>query len=183
MDKPLHDAELAHVELEQLIHLFFDDESQLGHFEEIAADQVPEPSRSLLSHDQHMTVTVEKHHQSSVDVKVLQTRTDGDHYSRKILLTRQTDGGVVQYGIVRLNKSFIAPEVREEIERQETPLGRILINHGVLRVVKLLSLLKIECGPELAREFAFEVGQTCYGRTALIYCDGSPAIELLEIVS
>ena len=183
MDKRLSDADLAHVELEQLIHLFFDDEAQLGQFEEVVADQVPEPSRSLLSHDQHMTVTVEKHHQTSVDVKVLQSRTDGDHYSLKSLLTRQSDGGVVQYGIVRLNKSFLDPDVRDEIERQGMPLGRVLINHDVLRKVKLLSLLKIQCGPELASQFGFEVGQICYGRTALIYCDGAPAIELLEIVS
>lgn len=183
MDKRLNPAPSADVELEQLIQLFFDDASQLGHFEEVVASQVPEPSRSLLAHDQHMTVTVEKHHQSSVDVNVLETRTDGDHYSRKILLTRHSDAGVVQYGIVRLNKSYLASDVREEIERRETPLGRILINHDVLREVKLLSLLKIECGPELASKFGFGVGQICYGRTALIYCDGSPAIELLEIVS
>ncbi len=183
MDKRLNSADLAHVELEQLIKLFFDDMAQLGQFEEVTADQVPEPSHSLLAHDQHMTVTVEKHHQTDVDVEVLQTRTDGEHYSRKILLKRKSDGGVVQYGIVRLNKSCLAPDVRQEIERQELPLGRILINYGVLRVVKLLRLLKIKCGPELASEFGFEVGQICYGRTALIYCDGSPAIELLEIVS
>jgi len=183
MDKRLSDAELAHVELEQLIHLFFDEEDQLGQFEEVSPGQVPEPSRSLLAHDQHMTVTIEQHHQTRVDVKVLQTRTDRDHYSRKSLLTRKSDGGVVQYGIVRLNKSFLAPEVRGEIERQEIPLGRILINHDVLRVVKLLSLLKIHCGPELASQFGFQEGQICYGRTALIYCDGAPAIELLEIVS
>lgn len=183
MDKPSNLTGMAHVELEQLIQLFFEDAATLGQFEEVAADQIPEPSRTLLTHDQHMTVTVETHYQTSVDVKVLQTRTDGDHYSRRILLTRKSDDGVVQYGIVRLNRSVLAPDVRDEIERQEIPLGRILINHGVLRAVKLLSLLKIRCGSELASAFEMEVGQICYGRTALIYCDGSPAIELLEIVS
>jgi chorismate-pyruvate lyase len=179
----LNPADSAGVELDVLIELFFEDAGKLGRFEEVNADSVPEPSRALLAHDQHMTVTVERHHASPVDVKVIQTRTDGEHYSRKILLTRQSDGGVVQYGIVRLNKAYLLPEVQAEIERQETPLGRILINHDVLRVVKLLNLFKIECGIELAEEFGFDVGQVCYGRTALIYCDGSPAIELLEIVS
>ena len=179
----MNPADSAGVELDVLIKLFFEDADKLGRFEEVIANDVPEPSRSLLAHDQHMTVTVEKHHASPVDVKVLQTRTDDDHYSRKILLTSQSDGGVVQYGIVRLNKTYLLPLVQAEIERQETPLGRILINHKVLRVVKLLSLFKIECGAELAEEFGFEVGQVCYGRTALIYCDGAPAIELLEIVS
>lgn len=179
----LNPTDSANVGLQDLIQLFFEDMSLLGRFEEVAAEDIPEPSRSLLAHDQHMTVTVERHHASCVDVKVLESRTDGEHYSRKILLSRKTDGGVVQYGIVRLNKALIDPVVRDEIEQQETPLGRILINHSVMRAVKLLNLFKIQCGAELAREFGFEVGQICFGRTALIYCDGAPAIELLEIVS
>ena len=175
-------ADSADVELESLIGLFFEDASELGRFEEVTAEQVPEPSRSLLAHDRHMTVTVEKYHGSPVDVQVLQSRTDGDLYSRKILLTRQSDGRVVQFGIVRLHMSVLSPEVSAEIERMETPLGRILINHGVFRVVKLLSLLKIQCGSELAETMGLEVDQECYGRTARIFCDGAPAIELLEIV-
>ena len=178
----MNPADFADVKLERLINLFFADADGLGSFEEVSADQVEEPSRSLLAHDHHMTVTLEDYHQSPVDVKVLQSRTDGDRYSRKILLSRQSDGGVVQYGIVRLDLSVLSPEVRKEIENQQTPLGRILINHGVLRAVKLLSLLRIESGPELAAAFGFETGKICFGRTALIYCDGSPAIELLEIV-
>jgi chorismate-pyruvate lyase len=178
----LNSADFADVELDLLIKLFFDNADGLGSFEEVSAEQVEEPSRTLLAHDHHMTVTLEEYHNSPVDVKVLQSRTDGDHYSRKILLTRQSDGGVVQYGIVRLNLSILAPDVRQEIENQQTPLGRILINHNVLRVVKLLSLLRIKSGPDLAAAFGFEIGQICFGRTALIYCDGAPAIELLEIV-
>ncbi len=179
----MNPADSADVELELLIKLFFDDAKQLGQFEEVTANQVTEPSRSLLAHDHHMTVTVEKHHGTSVDVKVLETRTDDQHYSRKILLTRQSDGAVVQYGIVRLNMGVLSPEVSEEILKQETPLGRILINHNVLRVVKLLSLLKIKAESELAGAFGLEAGEIVYGRTALIYCDGAPAIELLEIVA
>lgn len=179
----MNQRDLSTVELEALLKLFFENGSELGTFVETTADQVPEPSRSLLAHDCHMTVTLEKHHYSPVDVKVLATRTDGGRYSRKILLTRQSDGMVVQYGIVRLDMSVLASEVRKEIEAQETPLGRILIAHDVLRKVKLLSLFKIQCGEELTKSLGFETGQVCYGRTALIYCDGAPAIELLEIVS
>ena len=179
----MNPADFADVELEILIKLFFEDGRQLGEFKEVTADKVPEPSRSLLAHDHHMTVTVEKHHESPVDVAVLESRTDGEHYSRKILLKRQSDEGVVQYGIVRLNMAVLSPEVRIEIEAKKIPLGRILINHDVLRVVKLLSLFEIKCGSDLAAAIGFQEGQICYGRTALIYCDGSPAIELLEIVS
>ncbi|MDG1874927.1 MAG: hypothetical protein P8J27_13515 [Mariniblastus sp.] len=178
----MNSPDFADIELEILIKLFFKDTNRLGLFKEVATDDIPEPSRSLLGHDHHMTVTLEEHHGSSVDVQVLATRIDGEHYSRKILLTRKPDNKVVQYGIVRLNTSVLADEVRQEIEAQQIPLGRVLINHDVMREVKLLSLFQIQCGVELAESFGFEVGDVCYGRTALIYCDGSPAIELLEIV-
>lgn len=178
----MNSADFADVELELLIKLFFEKPSNLGVFEEIMPQQVAEPSRQLLAHDHHMTVTLEQFHKSPVDVQVLESRHDGDRYSRKILLSRQSDDAVVMYGIVRLNLSVLSPNVRQEITGQQTPLGRILINHNVLRAVKLLNLFRIQAGPDLANAFGFETGHTCYGRTALIYCDGSPAIELLEVV-
>ena len=178
MNQPNH----ADVELDLLIGLFFDDQSQLGEFVEADANEIPQPQRQLLAHDRHMTVTVERHHQALVDVRVLKLLLEGDSYSRKIVLTRQSDDAVVQFGIVRLNLALMDPEVREEIEAQQTPLGRILINHNVMREVKLLKLYRVAVGPELAQAFEIEPGALCFGRTALIYCNGSPAIELLEIV-
>ena len=175
-------ADSADVELDALIELFYDDSDQLGQFAQVDAQEVPLPSRDLLAHEHHMTVTVEKFHGCPVDVQVLASRDDDTHYSRKILLTRQSDGGVVQFGIVRLNMSVLAPEVQHEIRSQQTPLGRILIQHGVLRQVRLLTLCRIEAGAELAGYFGLPPGDVVYGRTALIFCDGAPAIELLEVV-
>lgn len=176
-------ADSAKVELETLIGLFFSDRSELGQFRETVAGEIPEPYRSLLAHEFHMTVTVEKFHSSSVDVKVLASRKDDLLYSRKILLTRQSDDRVVQYGIVRLNFAVLDEQVVKEIESEATPLGRILINHNILRRVKLLSLYEIDCGPELAKEMQVSPGSKVFGRTALIYLNEKPAIELLEIVT
>jgi chorismate-pyruvate lyase len=130
-----------------------------------------------------MTVTVERFHDCPVNVKVLESTTQGDHYSRKIILTRQSDDVVVMFGIVRLDMSVLSPEVRAEIEAKETPLGRILIKHDVWRVVKLLNLFKIEAGDDLIASMKRSSDDVFFGRTALIYCDGSPAIELLEVVA
>lgn len=179
----LNPADSADIELDLLIQLFYDDPDRLGRFQELKPEQVPDPSHQLLVHNKHMTVTVEKYHSSPVDVNVLQTRIDGDHYSRKIVLTSQDDQQAVMFGIVRLDLSVLSPNVRIEIEKQDTPLGRILINHNVLRAVKLLNLFRIDPGEDLLNALKLESGRTCYGRTALIFCDGAPAIELLEIVA
>lgn len=170
-------------ELKALVNLFYLSPEDLGEFEELSEDELPEAPRSLLWHDKHMTVTVEAHHGCNVDVRVLNTHVTPTHYSRRIVLNRQTDGRVVQFGIVRLNTSFLGEDVRREIEQEDTPLGRILIEHNVLRHVRPLSMWKVQPGPDLQEIFGITASDTCYGRTALIYCNSLPAVELLEIVT
>jgi len=130
-----------------------------------------------------MTVTVERFHNCRVRVKVLDRMARGSHYSRKILLARETDDQVVQFGIMRVDLNFLAAEVRAEIEREQVPLGRILIEHNVLRRVQYCALWQVTMGEELARLFSSPSNATTYGRTAVIECNHLPAVELLEIVA
>ena len=169
-------------ELETLVGLFYQQPELLGEFVEVDALRMPETPRGLLAHNEHMTVTVESFHGCPVSVDVLQTEADGDCYWRKILLRRSTDQAVVQFGIVRLDFNYVSDEVRREIVDQGTPLGRVLIEHNVLRKVELHSLWKISPGPELCELFQLPEPRDIYGRTALIYCNGEPAVELLEVV-
>ncbi len=169
-------------DLQELVDLFYEFPEELGEFEEVTASELPPNYRQLLAHHSHMTVTLESFHHSLVDVKVLQSKVAQSHYSRLIVLNRQSDQRPVQLGIVRLHRSFLGDDVFEEIATQKEPLGRILIRHDVLRQVKLLSLWKVEMGPALKIALEQPDRTTCYGRTALIYCNGVPAVELLEIV-
>ena len=162
--------------------IFFEEGASLGLFHEIGGSEIPEPQKSLLDHESHMTVTVEKYHSASVDVQVLRKRRQALTYAREILLTRQTDQQVVQYGIVRLNLDYLSEQVRQEIEGEQVPLGRVLIEHDVMRQVKLLSLYEIHPGPALLKTVGIEPETRCFGRTAMIFCNDQPAIELLEIV-
>jgi len=169
-------------DLQTLIELFYNDPASLGQFEEVEVSSLPAPYQELLAHHQHMTVAVEAYHHSPVNLKVLETKTTPTHYSRKILLSRQSDGQVVQFGIVRLNFDYLDEEVRREIENQGIPLGRVLINHNVMRQVQLSSLWKIRAGDDLSKLFEIKADQITFGRTALIFCNGEPAVELLEVV-
>lgn len=167
--------------LETLIALFFPSAEPLGRFREVTAEELPEPNGRLLAHEHHMTVTVEAFHRDLVDVKVLARQATPTHYAREILLVRRGDGRVVQYGIMRIRRAAVAPEVWEQIAAEDTPLGHVLIRHGVLRDVHLRRLWEVRPGPRLCEVFGSDA--TVYGRTAMIDLDGEPAIELLEIVS
>lgn len=179
----MSDSHAVTPDLDALVALFYTRPEELGQFEEFDSHDLSRDFRMLLAHDSHMTVTVERFHNGPVNVRVLDSKLTGEHYARKILLTRQSDGGVVQFGIMRLDFSTVSAEVRREVESQQTPLGRILIQHNVLREVHLTKIWKVTPGEDLRRLFGMQPGQITYGRTAVIHCDGEPAIELLEIVT
>ena len=180
----MNPTELPQVELDKLVGLFFpENQDPVGVFHEVPPSELPPAADSLLNHCEHMTVTVEDFHSSEVDVDVLEEKDVNSHYCRKILLTRKTDGEVVQYGIVRLNMSTLPQAVQDQIRERKIPLGRILIRHDVMRAVRLAKLFRIEAGTELAERFGVEPGTDVFGRTAWMYCNGKPAIELLEIVN
>lgn len=130
-----------------------------------------------------MTVTLEQFHGSAVDVHAVQKREDGVAYAREILLSRQSDNAIVQYGIMRVRLEFLSNPVRTKIIKANTPLGRILIEHNVHRRINLFSLWEVEPAARLAELMQLDPPRTVYGRTALIYCDNVPAVELLEIVT
>jgi hypothetical protein len=168
-------------ELEALIDLFPREDALIADAEHVPSSQTPEPYKQMLAHDHHMTVTMESYHQSSVDVRVLDQRLDGETYVRKILLLKSGTDEVVQFGIVRFNFQYVTDDVRREILAGETPLGRVLINHNVLRHIDLGAILRITAGPGLASLLQMPEGGVTYGRLATIFCNNKPAVDLLEI--
>ena len=175
-------------ELTQLTSLFPTAEPLFQRVEYIPSSTTPEPYKRLLVHDHHMTLAMEEQHGGPVEVRVHGTKYVGDQYSRKITLARRADEGpnaghVVQFDLVRFNFAYVTDAVREEIVSQQTPLGRVLINHNVLRHIDLGAILRFEAGPELARLLEMPEGAETFGRLATIFCNSRPAVDLLEVAS
>ncbi|MFK7776873.1 MAG: hypothetical protein QM501_01965 [Gimesia sp.] len=168
-------------ELDALVKLFPHEQQLFERAEHVSSSAIPDPYKSLLAHNHHMTVTMEDYHDSSVDVSVLNQRLDENVYSRVILLSKTGTDDVVQFGIVRFNFDYVTQDVKDEILAGEIPLGRVLINHNVLRHVDLGAVLRITAGPGLAKVMKIEPGEVTYGRLATIFCNQQPAIDLLEI--
>jgi hypothetical protein len=175
-------ARLAHPDLRPLFALF-PPARDLPAFEYVPGDSVPQPYHKLLVHKRHMTVTVEAHHGELVDVRILERRHVGDFYARKILLVTQQTKKVVQFGIARIDLRVCRKPVRDEILAGQTPLGRILINHRVLRRIEPTTFLRVTPNQDLMNWFSLTEPRTTYGRLGIIYCDERPAIEVLEIVA
>ncbi len=170
-----------HDELKSLVELFPSVSPLIERAEHLPSAMTPEPYKSLLAHDHHMTVAMESFHKSSVEVRVLAKRLDGNVYCRKIVLLKQGIEQVVQFGIVRFDLKSVSERVREEILSEKTPLGRILIQHNVFLQIDLGAILRITAGPGLSEALQMPLHAQTFGRLATIFCDGRPAVDLLEI--
>ena len=184
---PTSQQELARAErslttLEDLFGLF--GETPPAHQHE-PSEAVPETQRLLLDHERHMTVTLEKYHETKVTLEVVDQIHEEPFYARKILL-RHASGPVVQYGIMRFDLRRVSAHVRTLILAEETPLGRILIENDVLRRISTHGLLSLSPNQEIISILtgsAHAQGAPLYGRLATILCNESPAVDLLEVVT
>ena len=168
-------------EFNALTSLFPEEQPLVSKVEYIPASTTPEPYKTMLVHEHHMTVTMENYYGCPVDVKIVARHLEGELYSRKILLTKTGTDDVVQFGIVRFNFEYVTPAVKEEIIEGDIPLGRVLINHNVLRHIDLNAILRLTAGPGLAKYLQMPEGDVTYGRVATIFCNQQPAIDLLEV--
>ena len=164
-----------------LLELFPDSEFRRDRFEVVAAVAMPSYYQELLDHHHHMTVTLESHHSGSSSLDVLEARHSESFYSRRLRL-RVADK-VVMVGIMRIDLTLCDAAVRGSIVEEKSPLGRILIEHQVLRWIETESFLKVRLNDSLRGLFEIEgeVDAT-FGRIATIHCNHQPAVELLEIV-
>ena len=88
----------------------------------------------------------------------------------------------LMFGLVRVDFQYCSDEVRREIVAGQTPLGRVLIQHNVLRRIQPTAYLRLTPSSVMRKWFEIDGSQPVYGRLALIHCDEKPAVELLEVV-
>ncbi|GJM25125.1 MAG: hypothetical protein DHS20C16_15400 [Phycisphaerae bacterium] len=179
----LVECKTAEDALESLCHWFYEDRISVEGCEPVKPDKMPGTYQQLLVHNEHMTEKLSAYHGQDVELHVLHNRSDGDLYSRNVLLTLPSDPEfVVEFGIMRMNLGMVRDEVRKEIEAGETPLGSILVGHDVLRRIEPRWYLKFDGDSPMASHFGRKHDSDVYGRVGIIHCNDEPAIELLEVV-
>lgn len=147
----------------------------------VAEHDVPEPYNILLVHNNHMTKVMEDYHCSSMNVRVLERFADDQTYTRAILLISQDIGAVAQFAIAQLHLNAVSDCVRRDILSEQIPMGRVLLSHKVSCRIELDSILQVTMDAGLSRLFCAPLGAVTYGRLARIFCDGTPAFDVLEV--
>ncbi len=172
----------ANVDLRELL-CTFGDEDDLERFTPVAGAAVPPPFKRLLVHDQHMTVTLEAYHGDPVHLNVHDSVLRDDEYIRKITLHATPDGPAVLLGIMKFDFRYCSVQTRDEIVGGITPLGRILIEHDVLRHLTGGPYYSVESGSSRLLGVDVDLPADCHARLARINCNGGQAVQVLEIIT
>lgn len=182
-------ADDAVARAERLVALVCRPVEAFATFVAVDAAVVPSPARELLDHASHMTVVMERFHGRPLELRVVARIAErpgvDDWYAREILLVDR-GGRVVQHGIVRIDLAQVDPDTARRIRAATEPLGRVLIEAGLLRDVRAVALLELHAGARLAALVGLPETPppVLYGRVAEIALSGSaaPAVQLLETV-
>ena len=112
--------------LNLLLHFYPEDKSGAPEIYEISPEEIPVPYHTLLVHNGDMTPVLERYHQQTIHLAVLNERVSSSLYFRKVLLLLKSTDQPVEFGAIRIYLERFYPEAQEIITAGCRPLGTIL---------------------------------------------------------
>ena len=152
------------------------------HVEVAQPDDIPLPYRSLLVHDSDMTLTLERHFGGRVMLRPLSTFTLRGSYFRRVLLVQEYAGQPVEMGAIRMELDAFGDKIRQQIVRNEIPLGRILRDGRFAYKSRVKAFLQVTPNPEMMGVFWMREPRTLYGRRTEIIRHGAKIGDIVEVL-
>jgi hypothetical protein len=149
----------------------------------IDGEAMPEPYKTLLVHQNDMTPTLEKYHRSGIHLKVLGRRRKEDWYFREVVLLLDGSNLPVEFGAIKINLALYPPAAREQILREELPLGHILEEHKIPHASRPRAFLRLASDPLINDMLKLSGAQMLYGRrNTLLDPQERSLAEIVEIL-
>ncbi|HEY8232957.1 MAG: hypothetical protein ACHQM7_01925 [Vicinamibacterales bacterium] len=148
----------------------------------IAPARIPPPYRSLLVHENDMTLTLEAHFGGPVTLRALSTFRERRSYYRRVLLVQEYSARPVEMGAIRIDLMAFQPRVRTRILANRVPLGRLLRDGGVDFRSRPKVFLAVTPNPEMMGVFWMREPRTLYGRQTEMTIDGRKIGDIVEIL-
>ena len=148
----------------------------------VAPYEIPMPYRSLLVHEDDMTITLERHFGGRVILRALSTFTSGAWYFRRVLLVQEYTGRPVEMGAIRMKLDGFGARLTKRILENAVPLGRILRDSGFEYVSHAMAFLAITPNPEMMGVFWMRESKILYGRRTELVRNGTKIGDIVEVL-
>ena len=149
---------------------------------EVSPHDIPLPYRSLLVHDDDMTLTLERHFGGRVVLRPLSTFTSGRSYFRRVLLVQEYAGRPVEMGAIRMRLDAFPQRLRAKVLGNQVPLGRILRDGRFDYRSRAKAFLAVTPNPEMMGVFWMREPRTLYGRRTEILRGGVKIGDIVEVL-
>ena len=148
----------------------------------VSPHQIPLPYRSLLVHDDDMTLTLERHFGDRLVLRPLSTFSSGHSYFRRVLLVQEYSGRPVEMGAIRLRFDAFSQRLLDKIQRNRIPLGRILRDGRFQYKSEAKAFLAVTPNPEMMGVFWMRESRVLYGRRTEIIRQGTKIGDIVEVL-
>jgi chorismate-pyruvate lyase len=149
----------------------------------VDGEAVPEPYKRLLVHQNDMTPTLENFYQGRLHLQVLGRRRKEDSYFREVILLLDGTNQPVEFGAIKINLALFPPAAREQILKEELPLGHILQECKILHTSRPRAFLRLASDRLISEVLKLSGAQMLYGRRNTLFDpQGCPLAEIVEIL-
>ena len=156
---------------------------RLPKIERITGEQMPEPYRTLLVHENDMTPTLEGFHGAQIHLKILGRVQRDDFYFREVVLQLDGSDRPVEFGANKVSLALFPPKARQLILEERVPLGRILKDCDLGHSTVAKAFFRVEADELIRGALNLQRTTTLYGRRAnILDPQKRPLAEIVEIL-
>jgi chorismate-pyruvate lyase len=151
--------------------------------DQIDGEAVPEPYKSLLVHERDMTSTLESFHKAGIHLRLVSREQRGDEYFREVVLVLDGSDKPVEFGAIKIQLDRFPEKVRQEILREQFPLGHLLKDFAIEYQSCPRAFLRIASDRTINELLGLAGAHLLYGRRNTLLNPASESIaEIVEIL-
>jgi chorismate-pyruvate lyase len=151
--------------------------------DQVESEAVPEPYKSLLVHERDMTSTLENFHKTAIHLRLISRQQRGDEYFREVVLALDGTEKPVEFGAIKIHLNRFSEPARQEILREQFPLGHILKDFGIEYQSHPKAFLRIASDKTINGLLGLTGAHLLYGRrNTLLSRAEEPLAEIVEIL-
>jgi hypothetical protein len=155
----------------------------LPKIERISAEDIPEPYRTLLVHQNDMTPTLEGAHGANIHLQIISSEVRGDFYFREVALRLDGSEKPVEFGANKVSLVLFPPRARQLILEERLPLGRILKDCAIAHSTVAKAYFRASPDELIKGVLGLTGAALLYGRRATIFdMQQRPLSEIVEIL-
>lgn len=156
---------------------------ELPHIEQVRGDEVPEPQRTLLVHNNDMTPTLEKFHGDDIFLKVISSHHRGDFYFREVVLLTKKTRTPVEFGAIKISLGLFPCSARPRILEEQQPLGGILRDYKITHSSRPKAYLRLRSDSFINEALELKSEHALFGRRNTLFDPQQRSLaEIVEIL-